>query len=72
MIAILIYIFVLRLVWRWLCRSTATYVEIAPLPPSMPVTILTPSIVIHVHLAAPNPALRLGAIIWPQRANVWR
>jgi hypothetical protein len=33
MIAFLISIFVLWLVWQWLCRST--YVEIAPRPPSM-------------------------------------
>ena len=30
MIAFLIGVFVFWLVWRWLCRSTATYVEIAP------------------------------------------
>ena len=34
MIAFLISIFVLWLVWQWLCRST--YVEIAPRPPLMP------------------------------------
>jgi hypothetical protein len=30
MIAFLISIFVLWLCWRWLCRSTSSYVEIAP------------------------------------------
>jgi hypothetical protein len=47
MIAFMIGVFVLWLIWRWLCRST--YVEIAPPPPTT-VNVLTPSIVIHVYL----------------------
>ena len=51
MITFLIGVFVLWLVWRSLTRSL--YVEIAPPPPSMPVTILTPSITIHVRVDGP-------------------
>jgi hypothetical protein len=56
MIAFLIYVLLLWLAWRWLCRSTTSYVEIAPQAPTT-VNVVTPSIVIHVHLAAPP---RLG------------
>lgn len=50
MITFLIGVVVLWIVWRCLTRSS--YVEIAPPQPSMPVTILTPSIVIYVHIDA--------------------
>ena len=51
MIAFLIYIFVLWLLWRWLCRSMATYVEIAP-PPPPPVTITINVYIKDVHVTA--------------------
>jgi hypothetical protein len=47
MIAFLIGVFVLWLIWRWLSRPI--YAEIAPPAPTT-VNVLTPSIVIHVHL----------------------
>ena len=48
MIAFLIYVVVLWLVWRWLCRSTHV-VAVEPPPPA--VTVLTPSITVHVHIS---------------------
>ena len=52
MIAFLIYVLLLWLAWRLLCRWTASqYVEIAPPAPTT-VNVLTPSITIHVHVDA--------------------
>jgi hypothetical protein len=49
-IAFLIYLFVLWLAWRLLCRWTSSHdVQIAPAPPTQ-VAVFTPSITIHVHL----------------------
>ncbi len=50
MIAILIYVLLLWLVWRGVCRSTHV-VEIAPPPPTT-VNVLVPSVTIHVRLDA--------------------
>lgn len=51
MIAFLFYLFVMWLLYRWLCRSTASsYVEIAPPPP--PPTTITINVYVkdmHVH-----------------------
>jgi hypothetical protein len=58
MIALLLYLFVGWLIWRWLSRTT--YVEIAPPPSAMPVTIVTPSIVIHIQANAPRS--RIAAV----------
>jgi hypothetical protein len=58
MIAFMIGVFVLWLIWRWLCRSTSSYVEIAPPAPTT-VNVLTPSIVISVPLL-PHPGSSVG------------
>jgi len=47
MIAFLIYVFLLWLLWRWLCRSTATYVEIAPPPVTYTINVYIKDA--HVH-----------------------
>ena len=50
MITFLFYVLLLWLAWRWLCRSLAYVETVPPPPPAMPVTIVTPSITIHVHV----------------------
>jgi hypothetical protein len=52
MINILITLICFYVAWRILCRMTGPLTVIEPPPPVPAVTVLTPSIVIHVHKAS--------------------
>lgn len=57
MITFLVMLICFFVVWRVFCRMTVPVTVIEP-PPPVAVTIVTPSIVIHVHKASITPAIK--------------